>query len=309
MRTWWNKWPERLEHETRALDLSGFKWVRDEEAFRLGVLKLYVRISAEQGELELVVLYPDAYPYFRCEILAPSLDLAHHQNPFEKNLCLLGRRTHYWDTFTTAADLIRERLPVVLLTGTSKEKGEVEGLEQRQAEPISEYYNCVAESMIIVQSGWSIPVDNEYGYLLLGTQTPMDRRVQACLRAAVLEIRDADNNLLTRADDGIRSIFSGNTIEGCWVRLAEPFRDADQMRIVRHVLNLCPFAARAKANHVEHNGKSAWLQVWGIVFPEENAWREIGDGWSFTYLLHKNRASAIPSNITKGKRVKRGSRK
>ena len=305
---WWTKWPERLKYETQALDESGVTWVRDENAYRAGVLKLHLEVPHDGETLRLVVVYPDLFPYFRCELYAPALDLAHHQNPFEKNLCLIGRRSHFWDTGTTAAELIRERLPVVLRAGASVDKYEVAGLEQQHAEPMSDYYNYVAESIVIVQSDWRIPNDEAYGYLVIGTQTPKDRRVQACLRGAVLEVRDAENKSIIRADKAIRSAFSGRTVDGCWVRLAKPFREADQTRIMEHVVQVCPFAASADWNHIEHEGKPMWLQVWGIVFPEETAWREVGDGWLFTYRAEKKRPTARERNRN-GQKKRRRTRK
>lgn len=305
---WWAKWPGRLEYETEALDALGIAWERDEESYCAGVLKLYLDVPYDDGRLDLVVVYPDLFPYFRCEIYAPSLDLAHHQNPFEKNLCLMGRRSHYWDTGTSAADLIHERLPLVLRTGRAVEREEVVGLEQQQAEPLSDYYMYYPESMVIVQSDWTIPRQHAYGRFIMGTQTPDDRRTQACLRGALLEVRDADNKALIRANEALRTGYAGKKIEGCWVRVSEPYREHDHAKIIQHIVNQYPFAAQAKLNHVENNGRSAWLQVWGVLFPEETGWREMGEGWLFVSALYDKRRSASQPKAPR-REAKRRSRK
>src|SRR5579864_9007258 len=48
------------------------------------------------GPVELRAEFPDFYPYVRPEVYATTLDLERHQNPFGKNLCLLGRRSDVW---------------------------------------------------------------------------------------------------------------------------------------------------------------------------------------------------------------------
>ncbi len=302
---WWDKWPERLEYETRSLEALGIASERDEESYRAGVLKLRLEVPQDDGSLDLVVVYPDSFPYFRCEIFAPSLDLAHHQNPFEKNLCLMGRRSHYWDTGMSAADLIRDRLPLVLRAGRAVDLEEVVGLEQQQAEPLGNYYSCIPESMVIVQSDWTIPRQHTYGRFIIGTQTQTDRRPQVCLRGAVLEVRDADNKVLIQANEALKLAYAGKSIEGCWVRVSEPYRERNHVEIIKNFTNLYPFAAQARPNHVENNGSSAWLQVWGVVFPEETGWREMGEGWLFVSALYDKRPSARLVKVPRRKAKRR----
>ena len=92
MRPWWIRLPERLDHEKQALDVIGATYVLDENARARGILRLDVQF----GEHRLVAEYPDLYPFFRPQVFAPDLNLTHHQNPVDKNLCLLGRATENW---------------------------------------------------------------------------------------------------------------------------------------------------------------------------------------------------------------------
>ena len=51
-----------------------------------------LKVEAEGAIVPLEVTFPDLYPYFRFEIVAPTLSLDHHQNPFGKNLSVAGFR-------------------------------------------------------------------------------------------------------------------------------------------------------------------------------------------------------------------------
>jgi len=115
---WWVRQPERYEYELAQLDAAGIDYSMDEVARDEGILRLDLSIPGEEGEsLKLQVTFPDLYPYFRFEVRAPEIDLPHHQNPFSKNLCLLGRSTRHWNTSDTLAKFIRERVPLVLTAG------------------------------------------------------------------------------------------------------------------------------------------------------------------------------------------------
>ena len=129
--------PKRLEYELNALNNAGIEYSKNEDAFTRGVLCLNIWID---GVGNLQVIFPDLYPYFRFEIYAHDLVLPHHQNPFSKNLCMIGRRTENWHIKDTLASFLLERLPKVLKAGKSTDCEEVEGVEQHQAEPISDYY-------------------------------------------------------------------------------------------------------------------------------------------------------------------------
>ena len=91
---WWVHQPGRYEYELAQLDAAGIDYSIDEVARAEGILRLDLNIPSEEGQpLKLQATFPDLYPYFRFEIRAPEIDLPHHQNPFSKNLCLLGRST------------------------------------------------------------------------------------------------------------------------------------------------------------------------------------------------------------------------
>jgi len=135
---WWDDFPSILARELSALDEADIEYKRDDEAFDKGILCLHIEME-KTGKLRVV--FPDLYPYFRFEVYAPELELAHHQNPFTKSLCMIGRSTENWHVGDTLAAFLMERLPQVMLTGTSDNVTDVEGIEAPQAEPFSDYYS------------------------------------------------------------------------------------------------------------------------------------------------------------------------
>ena len=97
-----------------TLRRDGINFEQRAEDFARGILVLDFIVPIENdAPIALVAAFPDLYPYVRPEVYAPALDLARHQNPFGKNLCLLGRRSDAWLPEMTLADLIREQLAKV----------------------------------------------------------------------------------------------------------------------------------------------------------------------------------------------------
>src|SRR6185437_13038694 len=108
---WWQRHPARLDYELQALREAGFSITRDEESIADGVMRLTLLSQITGVPERLVVTFPDLYPYFRFEIEAPDIPvLTHHQHPFTKNLCLLGRSTLHWNTTDTVASIIQEQM-------------------------------------------------------------------------------------------------------------------------------------------------------------------------------------------------------
>lgn len=281
---WWDQWPEVLERETTALDAAGIRWERDEIAFSQGVLRLKLIVPSADGSLNLLVVYPDCYPYFRFQVYAPGLDLPYHQNPFERNLCLIGRRTHYWDTTDTAADLLNRQLPKLMASASSNDAAAVDGLEERQAEPFSDYYKY-QPSMILVQSDWSVSPAHRRGYLVVGTLPNGEQLPDTLIRGAVLELRSEAGEVLCSATPSLRTAFSGKAIEGRWARLNEPIRHSHEGKFIEELLRIHPQLKDAKPNHVN----DGWLRIWGVLFPEQTAHRVVGEGWVFACAVDKNR--------------------
>jgi hypothetical protein len=272
---WWERFPGRLEAEMQALQDVGADPHLDQTAFAQGLVRVAACWRVDSEAIPLVIEYPDSFPYFRPEVLAPSLDFGRHQNPVAKNLCLVNRDTRNWLVKDTAAKFIAERLPLLFKAVASNDLAEVANLEEHQGEPFSDYLPYqISEAMVLVDGDWSVPSDLSRGTLAVGV-SPLGLRKNG-LRGAVLEVRRADGLKLVAADVAITRLYS-ITVDGVWVRLktAPVAEDAPT------------FAALLKA--VLPPGYSPMftrvgdvsLGVIGVLFPEEVSWRKSSDSWAF----------------------------
>ena len=283
---WWRRRPEWLEQELAAFEAAGIRWERDEEAFAQGVARLHLTLEEGGESLHLTITYPDLYPYFRFEVSAPNnLRLHHHQHPDGGNLCLMPRGTERWRPSYTAAGVLRDRLADVLRTGRSEDAAAAAGVEQEQAEPFSDYYPY-PPSIIIVQRGWQIPPLVSGGTLMVGTAAPQGPPPKAFVRGAVLQLCDEAGNVLEEAEASLRQAYRGRVLECVWVRAPQPIALFDQVEFIRHLLHHYPHARLAPANRVD----GGWVQVWGVLFPEEVGHRRMGnEGWVFACCFDEKR--------------------
>jgi hypothetical protein len=288
---WWESNPGRLEYELAALAREGIACERDEVALAHGIIRLKLRVDVAGELIPLEVTFPDLYPYFRFEVSAPTLALGHHQNPFGKNLCLIGRETFYWNPDDTVAGLIQEQLPTVLETGRSADKEAALGQEHRQAEPIGVFYPYWP-SMVVMPSGCVVPGHFDCGTFAVAATGPQSPPPNHFVRGILAELRSRNGDLLVEADPRMLSAFTGDQLQGYWVRTAEPIRHAELNNFMTEVFKQFPSAKLAPANRVD----GGWLQIWGVVFPEEVAWRESGDGWVFVGLFSRQRSGLVSAS-------------
>lgn len=269
---WWKRLPDRLEYELRALDQAGIVYELDQQALEGGVALLRLDYNCNGERLRLEVKFPDFYPYTRFEIIAPGIELNHHQNPFCKNLCLIGGSSENWETTDTVADYLKNRLPVMLSTARTELREQVAGLEEHQGEPMTAYYPHQVDSVVLVDSSWAIPGGTTHGRMTIGLFPDSG----VLLRGAVLEIRDSNNHVLAQADPAIVKLCP-KSIPGRWVRADQPIKENEPDKFLRAVPR-----NRYTAEYVRsHTVQGGYLDIVGVVFPEEVSWRESSDGWVF----------------------------
>jgi len=190
------------------------------------------------------------------------------------------------------------QLPKLLAASAANDAAGAEGLEIPQAEPFSDYY-AYQPSMILVQSDWVIPKEHRRGTLVIGTATTGEQLPETLPRGAVLEIHSETGSVICKADASWRLAFPGKVFEGKWARVNEPIQKANEGEFLNSLLALHPQIADAKPNHV----KDGWLRIWAVLFPEEVAHREIGEGWVFACAVDKNRpqiSRVPPHHLPKG---------
>lgn len=305
MQPWWERDSDRYQYELAALDRAGIVWTRDEEAFARGFLRLELEVDENGERVPLRVTFPDLYPYFRFEVEAPTLSLRHHQNPFQKNLCVMGRATHHWNTTDTVAEVLKQQLGKVIATGRSDDAAATKGLEQDQAEPYSDYYPC-PPSMVVIPEIVSLPANCNHGTFTLLTDGPQGPPIEHFLRGVITALRGADGAEGLAPVGEWRAAFSGKTVEGFWARLAAPIAHVEQNLFLEELLRRVPSALQAPINRVD----GGWLQIWGVGFPEEVTRRQCdGLGWVFVCLFAKSRLDMAGARRARMGTVDRGKQK
>lgn len=285
---WWERHPERYERELAELDWAGIRWERDEGAFQKGLLRLKLELTHDGEQLPLEVTFPDLFPYFRFEVKAPSLTLPHHQNPFGKNLCLMGRATHHWHRTDTVAGVLQQQLSRTISLGQSDDITSTRGLEEDQAEPYSDYYPCVP-SMVVIPGDVAIPDEQTHGTLTVRTNRPPGPESSNLLRGAVVSMRTASGKCIIESFD-VASAFSGKSYDGFWAKLPTPIAHAHPGEFLSELLRRVPAAYNAPIAPVA----GGHFQFWGVAFPEESSRRAIdGLGWVFLWIFGRNRKDLV----------------
>lgn len=284
LQPWWERYPERLEYELKAIEDSGIKYEPDAAAFAKGFLRYRLfEVPVRDRTETLILTFPDLYPYFRYELQRTSGEpLAHHEHYFGRNLCLRGRNTDKWHTSDTVSVDIRERLPNVYLTGESNDLNKVIGLEEPQAEPFSDYYQYAPSTMIMVHSEWDIPKNIDNGTFTIGTGIDGPYLPDPFIRGSILEICDPAGNVVATASDRIQNRYNGLKLEGTWLRNSEPIKENNPEAVARFL----SVKAQTKLNVIHDDGKTKeLLKIWGVLFPEEDKQRHAGQGWLFVCSL------------------------
>lgn len=154
---WFEVRPKVLERELNSLTEIGFNYEIDEVLREKGVLRIKAIADAKSAKLQLppdhdsitfIIVYPENYPFFRPAVYAVELDLPRHQNPIDKNLCLISRPTIAWDSGQSAAGLIQEQISKLFEKAVVTDPDVVRNDPTEQAEPVSEYY-ATAEHAIL----------------------------------------------------------------------------------------------------------------------------------------------------------------
>jgi hypothetical protein len=281
---WWEAHPGRLEYELARLDDADVHYRVDERLKAAGILRLELTVGAEGGRhRQLSATFPDTYPYTRPEVSAPAEALLHHQNPFSKALCLLGRSTEAWTTTDTLAWLIRTQLPLALAAGQATAPAGPAAAdldEERQAEPVSDYYPYVQSSMILIDGAWDVPPAVASGGLEIGFSAkpvvPPNEHFDQRLLAAVLTVRDDDGTAIVEADTRLGRLFA-EPMAGRWSRLPAPVISDDPKVVWEAAVAADP----GMAGRLGRPGRSTQMEIRAVLFPEEVAWRASGTGWLF----------------------------
>lgn len=290
MPPWWARFPGRLEAEIAALERAGARVERDAAAFARGIAALDVDYPLDAERFALRVVFPDSYPYFRPHVIAPALKLARHQHPFERGLCLLGRRSDYWHTTELAADVLARQLPRVLEAGLpGADPVRAAAVEERQGEPISDFFPYLENSFVAVDSAWQLPAEVPRGTFDIRYALG-DERTGFQFRGVVSTVYGPRGDVLARWDGPVPARF-GAVMTGRWVRVREPIVEGDPSAFLARLAALDPATGSLR---LTRHDKKTLVGLIGVIFPEEIRYRAEGDGWMFLRIAKLAQKSKPP---------------
>lgn len=313
-RRWWVRDPARLQRELDALAAAGISFERDKAAEAEDVLRLdlsHPPLDALGPErVRLIAIFPDHYPFFPVHVEAPDLELAHHQNPILKNLCLLARSVSSWRPQTdTLAGILAEQFPRLLSVIGTEDPRTIAELEEHVPEPATWYYPYQRTSAVLLtlsDGGVAarVPESVPYGSFVLGLDElpqPGVPGAVAVVRGALLELQDGAGKLLLGAPPSVVARYANRPrLTGFWVRTAAAVVsdvDADQAEAVYEAAEAAD--PRDKKPPPLELPNSYRLRVRATLFPEEQRWRgesdHLGDGWAFAVRMYQ-----VPNDALRG---------
>lgn len=265
MEPWFRKIPQRLDEELRALEDAGYSFELDQAAKAAGHILIKVQYPLDGQVHDLTVYFPPNYPYCPFEITAPTFPGGRHKNPNGGHLCLLKNPQTTWSVKDLLADFLKTQ--VAKIAEAHRNPGEAGTLEAHEAAQATGYYSY-HPGTIVFTGDWQLPQEIHRGYLLLGLPA---KNSNEGLRAAVLEVRDENNNVLGSLDESIRHRYPGTAI--CrWVRLAAP----PSFEIENALLE-----ANKVWPEVRNPRFDSGLDVVGLLFPEEVEYQRFHENWVF----------------------------
>jgi molybdopterin/thiamine biosynthesis adenylyltransferase len=276
VRPWFERDPELLAREISELERLGAIVSVDEEALTTGTLRLQIEYSVGEATLRLLGIYPDLYPFFRPEVLAPDLALPRHQQPISKALCLIGRRTSKWYAEDTLATLLREQLPHLLPLVAGAPIEAVVPVEEPQGEPASDYYNAEAprESFLLFDGSWSIDPTVMGGvFQAQMRKVARDDRPELTVQGYITKISGMDGRTLAEWQ-GPRLSQIDDLIEGRWLRLNEPI-----LGDINQVLDALGDERQQWLKDERRWPNHRHLALSAVLYPEEVQHRVFADGW------------------------------
>lgn len=294
MEAWYELYKKRLGIELDALNELNVHAEVDKEAMALKIVRLRLLIDGnnpnfdlpEKKPVKLTAVYPDNFPFFRPTVFAYELNLPRHQNPIEKNLCLIPRDTYYWYPSSTLASFLKEQLSKLLVQGNITDT-EILGKDpDEQAEPISEYYPHYNTPVIFDPSVLDVNFDDGQFTFLGKIRVGIPEDAEIPTRSAVLETRDDRGKLISRLPESLYSIFS-KIVGGVLYKLPHqpPFEDAAKNFLwlkdtLKEKGQKIPFDGPMPKVHGEEI-----KNIIGLCFPEETAADKTGVGWLFITVV------------------------
>ena len=309
MPAWWERFPGRLETELRAFRDLGLEFVLDDAAFTTGCVRIRGALDvAGHGRVEIVVAYPDTFPDTRVTVYAPGLDLRRHQNPFERNLCILPRGSDYWRPSQLAAPLVAAAVPE-LLTLLAAGDDAVRAAEDPQGEPFSDYYHYWPLGGVLVPgAALSLAVGEQRGTFVVRLRSDA-RWIESLLgdptsgpigQALLVTVNDIRGELMASADAEVARGFTGREWSGRWLRTQEPIRAPDGPDFAARLTQELPDLRKPRCDFRMDHGH---FEIVGVVYPEEVRQGVFEDAWVFLVIGQAARRREYRATLLRGMRA------
>ena len=248
------------------------------------------------GSVELLVRFPDTYPWFPPQVSDPAgkLGQGRHRQPTTGVLCLVHDRD--WNPQTTAAELLATQLPRMLQAAAAADVAEAADLEVPVPEPLGALIPDRSGARILVDSSWHIPPEARDGALEVGLARYADGQIGPGAVLAVHASPGWRTNTMAAA--------LGNRYElrvrGRWLRLDHLDPHLTPRTLWKQ--------ATAELHALRHDGEGGRpgdpvssqvaadpaVQVIGLLVPSETSYRTPGKEWFFLLRSHPDRPQDAP---------------
>jgi hypothetical protein len=292
MAAWFELYPDRFEKERLALEAAGIEFRIDEALLEKKIVRLTLEVHPHnvfldlpdpENSYELVVVFPDSYPWFRPEVYAYDLDMPRHHHPIGKNLCLLPRNTKHWDPTITLAELLQTQLRLVLEKGLETNPEKIKADVAEQAEPVSEYYKVENPPILFDPTGLDFTPDTKLFQFVGTIRVGMARGTIQLPRFAVHKTHGSDGREIHSAFQVLEELFPYK-LDGILVSAPTPPPFTENMNEVdswlKEGLKKSGFNVKFPSYNIKF-GRGAIKCIIGICFPEEIQAGVQGLGWLF----------------------------
>src|SRR5665647_2630523 len=114
MDSWFiNRYPERLQIELQALKDAGYEFDLNEDERKAGRIIITIKYPLDGEVHDLIVVFPENYPYFPFEMTSPTFPSGRHKDPYTGSLCLLKDPQKSWKVKDRLASILDTQLPKI----------------------------------------------------------------------------------------------------------------------------------------------------------------------------------------------------
>lgn len=301
--SWWERFPRLLERELETFGHHGATY--EEVTRRSDLLILEVKWPLDgTDDLLLRVGFSPLHPFCRPSVSAPGLDLARHQHPITKGLCLITQESGQWNPSQPVADFIAEQLPQVLEAVALRDAGrweEAAALEENTPDAISAYLGADPEGHSVIHFKIDQPVPKDR--MGLAEIIAQARLAASPAFEAIFQSAKPLKGTWLAGKFSIPNAGTGwNSVPARWIRMQPPATtDAN-------VLLAAAEEAAYKTAALDRRSYEAWsaiaqadISITAIRLREEIEYGAdgMGEGWLFL-VARRDSKGRVVANVVRG---------